>query len=597
VDSDEDRMRKEYPDVFSYVDIINGTIVSIGTHPSGCLVSDLDINETIGMCSISTSDYPVSMLNMKELDDLMYVKLDILGLDNVGVINETCKILGTERMTPDNVDLNDEAVWKSIRDDTTLIFQWESNSAQAYLKKFMSDKTVEIAKKVNKDFSYIKWLSFGNGLIRPGCASFRNEIAEGKVNITGFKELDESLAITFGRITMQEDIMRFCKQFCGYSDAESDTVRRGIAKKKGTAGFIKEIHDRFIEYSNERYGVSKDQLEEIFPPIEQGILDASDYAFSWNHSDAYSAIGYICGYLRYYYPLEFLTAALNIFKDNTEKTAEITKYASKQGIKIVSPKWGLSKGNYFFDKEKRIIAKGVSSVKFLSETVADELYNISRSKEYNFFVDAIADTYSFTSANSRQIEVLIKIDYFSQFGNQRELLRICEIFELFKRGEAKQIKKELVDGTLFEQAVKSNSIGVTKAGKEAKSYTLLNPFQIMRDCEEVIKDLHLDDLNLIIKVTNFSDIMGYSGYTTGNESDRNKLFVRDVFPVRRKKDNEIFAYNVLTQSIGSGIESSMTVFKKVFESEPIKKGDIVQCRHWERDGKYFRMLSYEHIFT
>ena len=166
----DDAFRKRYPDLFKYVDIVNGTIVSIGSHPSGVLVSDLDIDEEVGMCSLSTSDYPVSVLNMKELDSLMYVKLDILGLDNIGVINETCKLAGIERMTPDNVDLDDEDVWKDIREDTTLIFQWESSSAQAYLKKFMSDETIAIAKAHNKDFSYIKWFSFGNGLLRPGCA-------------------------------------------------------------------------------------------------------------------------------------------------------------------------------------------------------------------------------------------------------------------------------------------------------------------------------------------------------------------------------------------------------------------------------------------
>ena len=133
----EEAVRKEYPEVFKYVDIVNGTIVSIGTHPSGVLISDLPIDQTVGLCSIATSDYPVSMINMKELDDLMYVKLDILGLDNIGVINETCKMLGIERLTPDNTDMDDMAVWKSIRDNTTLIFQWESNSAQQYLKRFM----------------------------------------------------------------------------------------------------------------------------------------------------------------------------------------------------------------------------------------------------------------------------------------------------------------------------------------------------------------------------------------------------------------------------------------------------------------------------
>lgn len=79
VESDEEGMRKKYPQIFEYVDIVNGTIVSIGTHPSGVLISDLPIEKTVGLCSISTSDYPVSMINMKELDDLMYVKLDILG--------------------------------------------------------------------------------------------------------------------------------------------------------------------------------------------------------------------------------------------------------------------------------------------------------------------------------------------------------------------------------------------------------------------------------------------------------------------------------------------------------------------------------------
>ena len=596
VESNEEKVRKEYPKVFSYVDIINGTIVSIGTHPSGCLVSDLDIEEMVGMCSISTSDYPVSMINMKELDDLMYVKLDILGLDNIGVINETCKILGIDRLDPDNVDLDDEAVWRSIRDDTTLIFQWESNSAQAYLKKFMSEKTIAKAKEVNKDFSYIKWLSFGNGLIRPGCASFRDDIANGNVNVTGFKELDETLAMTFGRITMQEDIMRFCKKFCGYSDAESDTVRRGIAKKKGTASFISEIHDRFLEYSNRVYGVPTEKLDEIFPPIKQGILDASDYAFSWNHSDAYSLVGYICGYLRYYHPIEFITAALNIFKDNADKTAAIVKYAKKAGIKITSPKFGYSKSDYFFVKEKNVIAKGLSSVKFMSESIANELFDLSQRNKYTYFIDLLNDINLYTTVNSRQIDILIKIDYFSDFGNQRELLRIYDIFEMFKKGTAKQIKKEVIANSPLDTIVKKYSSDKTKSGAESKSYTLLDIQTIMRESEQMIKDTHMPDLSDILKVKNFSDIMGYTGYVSGNEQDRRKLFIKEVYPLKRKKDGVQFGYSVVTQSIGSGVESRFTVFNKLYNDDPIKKDDIILCSSFEREGAYFKLTGYSHIY-
>lgn len=438
VETNEEQMRKSYPELFEYVDIVNGTIVSIGSHPSGVLVSDRDIEEDVGMCSLSTSPYPVSMLNMKELDALMYVKLDILGLDNIGLINDTCKLLGIERLTPDNTNLNDEKVWKSIRDDTTLIFQWESDSAQSYLKKFMSDKTIAIAKAHNKNFSYIKWFSFGNGLIRPGCASFRDDVANGDIIITDFAELDDFLATTFGRVTMQEDIMQFLVKFCGYSDAESDTVRRGIAKKYGTEKFIDEIHDRFIDYSNKTYGINKDKLEEIFPPIKQGILDASAYAFSWNHSDSYSCIGYICGYLRYYYPLEFLTVALNTFIDNEEKSTKIIEYCNKIGVSIRPIKFRHSKDVYSPDKENNAIYKGIASVKFLNSDVAQQMYEMSEKK-----FDTFSDYLKVNPCNSKQTEILIKLGFFSEFGKSQKLLDEYNIFDTYYG--KKQLKKNKIN--------------------------------------------------------------------------------------------------------------------------------------------------------
>lgn len=590
-------VRAKYAELFRYVDIINGTIVSIGTHPSGVLVSDLNIAETIGLCSVSTSDYPVSMINMKELDALMYVKLDILGLDNIGIINDTCKKLGIERLTPDNVDLDDESVWKEIRNDTTLIFQWESKSAQAYLKKFMSDATIQIAKNKIHNFSYIKWLSFGNGLIRPACASFRDSVANGEFYDNGFDELNDFLAMEAGRIAMQETIMQFLVKFCGYSSAESDLVRRAIAKKKGTEKLLPEIEKRFIEYSPAHYDITPDECGDIIKPFIQVILDASAYAFSWNHSDPYSITGYICGYLRYYYPLEFLTAALNIFGDNTDKTSAIVKFAKKHGIKITQPKFGLSKSNYFFTKEQNTIAKGLSSVKYMSKAVADELYDLSQAGRYEYFTDLLSDIFAKTSVDSRQLDILIKIDFFSMFGNQRELLAIMDVFELFKRGTAKQMSRSQIDGTQFEAAVRSHSTWKTKAGKDAKSYTLLDVPAIMRDCEDAVKAIHVEDLGLLLKARNFEEVMGYAGYISGNECDRNKLFVREVYPVRRKRDGAVFGYSVVTQSIGSGKESRMTVFKTRYEKDPIKPKDIVACKRWERDGIYFRMTDYEHVLV
>ena len=75
----DDEWRQKYPELFKYVDIVIGTIVSIGSHPSGVLVSDHDIESEVGLCYLKDDPYPVSFLNMKELDVLNMVKEDLLG--------------------------------------------------------------------------------------------------------------------------------------------------------------------------------------------------------------------------------------------------------------------------------------------------------------------------------------------------------------------------------------------------------------------------------------------------------------------------------------------------------------------------------------
>lgn len=260
------------------------------------------------------------------------------------------------------------------------------------------------------------------------------------------------------------------------------------------------------------------------------------------------------------------------------------------------PKWGLSKGEYFFDKEKNIIAKGLTSIKYMSPSVADELYTLAHDREFKRFIDVLY-AINQTSINIRQLDILIKLDFFSDFGNQRELLRITELFyETFKKGQVKKISKSKIEGTPLEKIVAKYAVGVTKSGVNAKSYTLLDVVSILYEAEDAIIALHLNDLSDVIKVRNFADIMGYAGYVSGKEEDRRKLYVMDIYPLVRKKDCRQFGYSVITKSIGSGVESRFTVMNRVFDAEPIKKDDIIYCKSWERDGKYFKMTGYSKLY-
>ena len=367
----------KYPELFEYVDIVNGTIVSIGNHPAGLVVSPFPIDEWFGLCSTKTNEYMISQINMKEIDSLSFVKLDVLGLDCVGLINETCDLANIPRITPDNISFDDEKVWNEIKEDCTLIFQFESSYAGDYIKQLFSDETIKKIKKQNKNFSYIDLMAMANGAIRPAGASYRDELSQGLYRDNGHKALNDFLAPTLGFLVYQEQIIEFLNKFCGYTMGEADTVRRGFAKKIGTEKFIPDIKKGFIKTMKEKYDVNEEESNKLIENFIQVIIDASEYLFSLNHSIPYSFLGYVVGWLRCYYKLETVTTALNIYEEDADKSLEILEYAKRNNIKILPIKFGKSNKSYTMDKIENSIYQGISSIKYCNSKIAEELMELS----------------------------------------------------------------------------------------------------------------------------------------------------------------------------------------------------------------------------
>lgn len=444
--------RKKYPELFKWVDLVKGTVVSIGSHPCGTIVSPETLEDHIGLCTTSTSNYPISQLYMKEVDSLNYVKLDLLKLDTIELISKTCELAGIDKITPDNIDVNDIKVWNAIRDDTTQIFQWEGSTGDRYIKKLLSDDNIKKLQAVNENIDRMTLLSIGNSAIRPAGASYREDLANGVVRTTGSKPIDDFLSNTFGYLVFQCQIIDFLHLYCGFTMGEADIVRRGFAKKTGTEQYIPIIKDGgcinektghhidgYVKTMKDKYGIDEEKSEEDIVAFIKVIEDASSYLFSLNHSQPYSLEGYVSGWLRTYYPLEFLTVAMNINRDKEEKTLALTEYAKKIGIKFHAPQFRYSRGDYFCDKETNTIYKGTESIKFLNDSVSNELVELGK-KHYGDYVDLLYDLKEKSSINSRQLDILIKLDFFQEFGDPNTLLWITDLFE--KLYDKRSIKKD-----------------------------------------------------------------------------------------------------------------------------------------------------------
>lgn len=576
--ADEEATKEKYPEIFYYYDGLMDTKVSQSVHPAGMVISPISLKEAYG--TFDKDGETCLMMDMEEAHEVGAAKYDFLVLKTVQVIRDTCRNIGIQYPKTNEINWIDEDVWADMIKSPYGVFQFEGGFAFESLKKFVPKNIFD--------------MSLVTACIRPSGASYRDELLARKTHHNPSELIDELLSDNLGYLIYQEDTIKFLQQICGLSGSEADNIRRAIGRKQKDRldKAMPSILEGYCNKSSQSRDVAENEAREFLQIIE----DSASYQFGYNHSVAYCLLGYLCAYYRYYYPIEFVTSFLN----NAANDADIqngTALAKLKGIKIIQPKFGFSKGDYFYTKESNVIAKGLDSIKYMSKAVANELYELSQTNTYQSFSDLLYDISHKTSVDSRQLEILIKIDFFSDFGNQRELFAINDIFEMFKKGEAKQIKKDRIDGTQFEEIVKRYANGKTKKGEEAKSYTLLDVMAIIRECEAKLKTLGVNDLSIPLKAKNFKDIMGYAGYVSGRETDRNKLLITGVYPVRRKKDNKVFGYSVLTQSIGSGKESRMTVFKRKFDKDPIREDDIIVCKRWERDGKYFQLLDYEHLLV
>lgn len=577
--ADPEKTKAKYPEIFYYYDGLLDTKISQSVHPAGMVIAPITLADNFG--TFDKDDDVCLMLDMENVHDFTgLAKYDFLVLKTVQVIRDACRYLNKPYPKTHEIDWFDAEVWSSMISNPMGVFQFEGAFAFDSLKKFNPQSIFD--------------MSIVTACIRPSGASYRDVLLARQIHKNPSEIIDELLKDNLGYLIYQEDTIKFLQEICGLSGSEADNIRRAIGRKQKDR-LDKAMPDILNGYCN-KSPKTRAEAEEEAKEFLQIIEDSASYQFGYNHSIAYCLLGYLCAYLRHYHPLQFITSFLNNAA-NDEDIRNGTAYANRIGVKITMPKWGLSKSEYFFDTERNIIAKGLTSIKYISAGCAEELYELSHKKKYTRFMDVLLDIEKHTSLDSRQLDILIKIDFFSEFGNQRELFRIAELFDkMFKSGEAKKISKEKVDGTPLEPIIKKYSVGVTKSGGEAKSYTLLDIESILREVEDAVKAANLPDLSLILKVKNFEDAMGYIGYVSGNEEDRRKLYVSDIYELHRKKDGKQFGYSIITKSIGSGKDARFTVFNPVFNKEPIQKGDIIYCKAFERDGQYFRMTAYDKVY-
>lgn len=538
----------QYKDLFYYFDGLVGTAISQSMHPAGIIVSPVTLPDNYG--TFWTKDGKrILSINMEEIHEVSLVKYDLLGLKNIEIISDCCKLVGIPYPKSHMLNWNDEKVWAHIADSPVGIFQFESKFAYDSMKKFK-------CKCVND-------LSLVNASIRPSGETYRDALLSHKENKNPSEIIDKLLEENHGYLVFQEDTIKFLTNICGLSGSDADNIRRAIGRKQKDRleAALPDILEGYCNKSDKDRSVSELEAKEFLQIIE----NSARYQFGYNHSTGYSMIGYICAYLRYYYPREFITAYLN--NSNNEDDIKLgTELAKQFGIIIHSIKFRHSTALYSCDKTG--IYKGIASVKFLNEDAANDLYSI-KDEQFETFIDVLARI-SNLKVDSRKLEILIKLDFFSEFGGIAYLLSCNGLF--VKYFNKKQIKKDKA----IEDRLSFDVLRVCAEKETQKTFMGVNSIKLLKNLVSFIPNEQTSTKTKIayqLENLGYVDIVDkkYAGYCVALDL------------------NVDYSPKIKLYALANGNTIPVKISKKDYANNPIRRGDIVKVIDQYRKPKMKRV--------
>lgn len=525
-ESNPELAKKKYEELFYYFDGLLYTSISQSMHPAGIIASPVSLPDNYG--TFWEDGKRIITVNMEEVHEVSLVKYDILGLKNIEIIKDTCQLLGIRYPLSHEINWNDEKVWSDIITSNVGIFQFEGRYAFDLLKRYRPQR--------------INDLSLVNAALRPSGASYRDKLIAKEFNENPSKQIDKLLKENNGFLVFQEDTIKFLQDICGLSGSEADNIRRAIGRKQRDRleKALPKILEGYCNKSDKPREIAESEAKKFLQIIE----DSADYQFGYNHSTGYSMIGYLCGYFRYYHPVDFITAYLNNAQ-NQDDINDGTELANIKGIKIKPIKFGYSRLNYYPDKSTKSIYKGISSIKGFGEKIdiAGEMLQF-KDKQYNSFIDLLIDIKEHTQIGDSKIEALIKLNYFDRFGKNGKLLNIFNEF----------------------------SNGKNRFNKDHKEKTKLLRIQALYEYEKSVEECSLP---ISEQIAYEFELLGspMSSYNV----QKGTCFILDL---DTKNSPKATIYGLAT-----GNTAEVKVQKKLFNNNPFKQGDIVQFTHLTKKPK------------
>ena len=440
-----EEMRQNDPQINKLFEIaikLEGLYRNSGMHAAGVVIGDRPLDQLVPLYKDPRADMPVTMYDMKFVEETGLIKFDFLGLKTLTVIQRAIdwiKISHGIDLDMEKVPLDDEATYKMLQEGkTTAVFQFESAGMKDVHKQIRPDRFEDLIAIVS--------------LYRPGPMDniptfIKRKHGEEEIQYL-HPALEPILKETYGIMVYQEQVMMIARELGGYTMGGADKLRKVMGKKMRDE--IPKQRQMFTEGAIKN-GIDGEVAKSIFDQMEK----FASYGFNKSHAAAYSLVSYHTAYLKAHYPVEFMCAVMDLDITNTDKLATFKAECKAIGIEVLKPDINESLAKFSVQDGKLRYALG--AIKGVGEANMNAIIE-ARNKGGKF--KDLTDFISRVDAkqlNRKQLEQLIKAGAFDCLEKKRGKL-YANIDTILKNISSATEMKTSAQSSLFGAEVYSSKV-------------------------------------------------------------------------------------------------------------------------------------------
>lgn len=341
---------------------LEGIVRQTGMHAAGIVISRESLTEYLPVMQKGADNPVITQWDMGRVEQCGILKIDFLGLRNLGVIDSCIKLIAKNRgieIDVDAIPIDDKKTFDELCKGNCMgVFQLESSSMREMMISLQPRSIEDIMALI----SLHRPGPMGSGMDRE---YIDRKHGRSKVSYEHPK-LEKVLAPSLGIMLYQEDVLGVARELAGFTSAEADDLRKVIGKK--LMDKIPLMRSKFVEGCQKYSDLDDSKSNKIFSDIEY----FGGYGFNRAHAASYAMVSYITAYLKSNYTVEYMAALMSSVVGNKDKQALYLSDCRKLGIKVLAPSINKSKIDFEVVDESTIIF-GFSAVNGIGASIAESI--------------------------------------------------------------------------------------------------------------------------------------------------------------------------------------------------------------------------------